>query len=125
MYYEKIRFIEEWGTGISRIIKSCTEAALEEPEFIETGMFFKVVIKKKSSDKVLISSDKIQLSDSENKIIQYLKKNESITNKESRAITNLSSSGVRKVFDSLVQKNLIVPIGDNKSRYYVLNENKQ
>ena len=73
----------------------------------------------------MISSDKIQLSDSENKIIQYLKKNESITNKESRDIKNLSSPGVRKVFDSLVQKDLIVPIGDKKSRYYILNENKQ
>lgn len=67
-FFKEIRFIEEWGTGISRIIKSCTEAGLQEPEFIETGMFFKVVIKKKSSDK-------IELNDSENKIIQYLKKN--------------------------------------------------
>ncbi|MCH5138951.1 hypothetical protein JMF89_17435, partial [Clostridiaceae bacterium UIB06] len=131
-FFKEIRFIEEWGTGISRIIKSCTEAGLEEPEFIETGMFFKVIIKKKSSDKVAISSDKvsisgdkIELNDSENKIIQYLKENESITNKESRVITNISSSGVRKVFDSLVQKNLIIPVGNKKSRYYILNENKQ
>lgn len=121
-FFKEIRFIEEWGTGISRIIKSCTDAGLEEPEFIETGMFFKVIIKKKSSDKVAISSHKIGLNDSENKIIEYLKKNRSITNKESRVITNLSSSGVRKIFDSLVQKKLIVAVGDKKSRYYILNE---
>lgn len=50
-FFKEIRFIEEWGTGISRIIKSCTDIGLEEPQFIEIGMFFKVVIKKKSSDK--------------------------------------------------------------------------
>jgi len=41
-FFKEIRFIEEWGTGISRIIKSCTEADLEEPEFIETGIFLKL-----------------------------------------------------------------------------------
>lgn len=137
-FFKEIRFIEEWGTGISRIIKSCTDVGIEEPQFIETGMFFKVVIKKKSSDKVAISSDKvaisgdkvaisgekIELSDNENRIIEYLKKNESITNKESRELSNLSSSGVRKIFDSLVQKRLIVPVGNKKSRYYILNENE-
>lgn len=50
--FKEIRLIEEWGTGIKRIIKSCNEAGLVEPEFIETGMFFKVVIKKKSSELV-------------------------------------------------------------------------
>jgi len=30
------------------MIKSCNDAGLIEPEFIETGMFFKVVIKKSS-----------------------------------------------------------------------------
>nr|WP_278245932.1 ATP-binding protein [Clostridium sp. DL-VIII] len=57
-FFKEIGFIEEWGTGIKRVIKSCVEAGLEEPEFIETGMFFKVIIKRKSSDKVAISSDK-------------------------------------------------------------------
>ena len=83
-------------------------------------MFFKVIIKNESSDKVAISSDKVEISsdkassneykfqvnNSESKVINYLKKNESITNKEAREVTGLSSSGVRKVFDGLIQKKI-------------------
>ena len=140
-FFKEIRFIEEWGTGIRRIIKSCIDVGLEEPVFMETGMFFKVIIKKKSSDKVAISGDKvaisgdkvatssdktiindfeIQLSQAEGKIINYLKKYESITNKEARGATGLSASGVRKVFDGLIQKKLIIALGDKKSRKYKL-----
>lgn len=128
-FFKEINFIEEWGTGIRRIIKSCTDAGLEEPEFIETGMFFKVVIKKKSSDKVAISSDKvaisgdkIQLNNKESEIVDYIKDNGRITNKEARELTKLSSSGVRKIFDVLVQKELIIAVGDKKSRYYILKQ---
>ncbi|MEL7597902.1 MAG: ATP-binding protein, partial [Clostridiaceae bacterium] len=128
-FFKEINFIEEWGTGIRRIIKSCTDAGLEEPEFIETGMFFKVVIKKKSSDKVAISSDKvaisgdkIQLNNKESEIVDYIKDNGRITNKEARELTKLSSSGVRKIFDVLAQKELIIAVGDKKSRYYILKQ---
>lgn len=138
-FFKEIKFIEEWGTGIKRIIKSCIDTGLEEPIFMETGMFFKVIIKKNSSDKVAISGDKvaissdkikesnerfiieqcrIQLSDAENKIIHYLEEYESITNKKAREITGLSASGARKVFDGLVKKKLIIAFGEKKSRCY-------
>lgn len=58
-FFKEIKFIEEWGTGIKRIIKSCTDSGLEEPIFMETGMFFKVIIKKKSRDKVAIKLKKV------------------------------------------------------------------
>lgn len=140
-FFKEIRFIEEWGTGINRIIKSCIDAGLEEPEFMETGMFFRVTINKNrvnkvaiNGDKIAINSDKIregrnkaighvdriQLSDAEDKIISYLKEYESITNRKAREITGLSSSGVRKVFKCLIKKKLITALGDKKSRYYKL-----
>ena len=140
-FFKEIRFIEEWGTGIKRIIRSCNEAGLEEPIFMETGMFFKVIIKKNSGDKVAISGDKVaisgdkieessesficnadkaQLSSAEDKIICYLKEHEIITNKKAREVTGLSSSGVRKIFEGLVQKKLITAFGDKKSRCYKL-----
>ena len=57
-FFKEIGFIEEWGTGIKRIISSCSAMNLKEPQFIETGMFFKVIIYNTSNDKVAISSDK-------------------------------------------------------------------
>jgi predicted HTH transcriptional regulator len=34
--------IEQWGTGVRRIIESCVEAGLNPPDFIETGHFLTV-----------------------------------------------------------------------------------
>ncbi|HEY5523961.1 MAG TPA: hypothetical protein VIK26_01350, partial [Clostridium sp.] len=59
-------------------------------------------------------------SQAEGKIVNYLKEYESITNKEARGATGLSSSGARKVFDGLIQKKLIIALGDKKSRSYKL-----
>lgn len=59
--------------------------------------------------------------DAENKILNYLNKYESITNKEAREVIGLSSSGVRKVFEGLTQKKLIIALGNKKSRCYRLN----
>ncbi|WP_315074282.1 hypothetical protein [uncultured Clostridium sp.] len=41
------------------IIKSCTDVGLEEPIFMETGMLFKVIIKKNNNDKVAIKLEKV------------------------------------------------------------------
>lgn len=97
-------------------------------------MFFRVIIRKKSDDKVAISGDKnevvkdrttrynyeLQLTATEEKIINYLKLHQSITNRQAREVSGLSPSGIRKVFDGLVQKKVIVAIGDKKSRSYKL-----
>lgn len=127
-FFKELRFIEEWGTGIKRIIKTCEEAGLKEPDFIETGMHFKVIIYKQSSDKVAISSDNVAiknnenvLTESERLIVRYLETNESINNRIAREITSLSPAGARKLFESLSNKKIIKAFGENKSRYYVLN----
>lgn len=41
--FKEMKFIEEWGTGIKRIVAVCKSAGLIEPEFVESGMYFKVI----------------------------------------------------------------------------------
>ena len=127
-FFKEIGFIEQWGTGIRKIISSCENYGLKTPKFIETGLFFKVVIfrKKKSGDKIAISGDKVAVNNirsninpSEN-IINYLKKKRLITNQIAREITGLSSSGVRRIFSNLAKNHLISSHGKAKGRYYTL-----
>lgn len=138
-FFKELRFIEEWGTGIRRIIASCKVAGLKEPEFIETGMFFKTILYKYNNELVAESSglvansnglvaknqlniyDKYVLSKTEKIIIDYLQKHKSINNSEGILATGLSSAGVRKNFVSLQAKGLIYAVGKGRSRYYILN----
>ncbi len=43
-FFRQINFIEQWGTGIGKIISLCRENHLKPPEFVESGLFFKVII---------------------------------------------------------------------------------
>ena len=52
-----MRIIEEWGTGISRIISGCKEYGLSDPEFIEVGDSFRVNIFRKTSLKITSKQD--------------------------------------------------------------------
>ena len=45
--FNRMKIIEEWGTGISRIISGCKEYGLPEPEFMEFGDSFRVNIFRK------------------------------------------------------------------------------
>lgn len=128
-FFKELRYIEEWGTGIRRIIESCKSMGLKEPEFIETGMHFKTILYKVSNELVAESSGlvaessglaKHKLSQNERVILEYVQKNKSITNKKGIQETRLSPAGVRKIFVALQQKGLIEAIGEGRSRQYVL-----
>ena len=145
-FFKELRFIEEWGTGIRRIITSCKNAGLKEPDFIETGMHFKVVLYKYGSGLVADGSGLVadgsglvadssglvadssglefyeyyKLSPNEKVIIKYLQTNKRITNREGTQVTSLSPAGVRKVTASLQKKGLVNAIGEGRDRYYVL-----
>ncbi len=127
-FFKEIGFIEQWGTGIPKIYRTCRGHGLAEPEFRESGMFFKVILSKQSSDKVAIGSDKVAIGSdksvlfnrNEKIILNYLQTNTQITNSAARRITSLSSPSVRKIFVKLTKNGIIKAVGNNKNRYYVL-----
>lgn len=73
-----------------------------------------------SSDKVAISND--NLSKNENKIIQYLKNNEFVTNATVRNLTSLSQAGARKMLSNMVTKKLIYAEGEKRGRKYKISK---
>jgi len=42
--FKEFNYIEQWGIGINKIIKSCESYGLKRPQFIEKGGFFSVEI---------------------------------------------------------------------------------
>ena len=46
MVFKEIGFIEQWGTGMRKMLNLCASADLPELEFKESGLFFKIIFKK-------------------------------------------------------------------------------
>jgi ATP-dependent DNA helicase RecG len=45
-FFKEIAFIEQWGTGINKIIRICNDNNLPDPEFKESGNFFQTIFRK-------------------------------------------------------------------------------
>ncbi|MCX6583360.1 MAG: putative DNA binding domain-containing protein [Candidatus Aminicenantes bacterium] len=48
-FFKEIEFIEQWGNGIRKILRLLKESGLKEPLFRESGLFFKIIIYKKTT----------------------------------------------------------------------------
>lgn len=47
-FFKEIDFIEQWGSGIRKMIRLMEAGGLNKPQFRESGLFFKVIILKKA-----------------------------------------------------------------------------
>jgi ATP-dependent DNA helicase RecG len=114
-----IGFIERWGTGTQRIIKSCIENGLPEPIFeIKSGNLV-VIIRKFKFSTLIIKN----LKESQQKAIDYLFEHEKITNSEYRELNpEMERQRVTDELKDLVDKGIILAKGELKFRYYVLNK---
>ena len=45
-FFEKMGLIEQWGTGIRKMLQSCGDYGLPAPQFAESGLFFQVTFRR-------------------------------------------------------------------------------
>ena len=110
--FSRMEIIEEWGTGIRRILNRAKEYGLPEPEFMEIGDTFRVNLYKKADKK----ADKILQR--EQLILSYIEKNGFITNKEAREVLGLADSTTKRFLKYMVETGLLMEKGERKSRKY-------
>lgn len=129
-FFKEIKYIEQWGTGIRRIVKECDDKGLVFPTIKESGNFFKTILYKKldtSADKIRISAHKMPISDdiilskNEKLIVDYLQQYHSITNKVAREQIGLKEIATKNLLKKMCEKQVIVAVGQGKGRYYILN----
>lgn len=111
--------IDSWGRGTVRIIESCKEAGLPEPELTECeGGFLVTLFKNSLTEEQLL---KLGLNERQLKAIQYLKENSKITNPKYLEINEgITDRTALRDLDSLIEKGLIRRVGEKKSAYYEL-----
>lgn len=111
-------YIDAWGRGTLKIIDSCREANLPEPDMQEIdGGFLLTVFKDIYTEEHLI---KMGLNERQIKAVLFLKENGKITNKQYRELTGLSDEGVRIDMNLLIEKGLLLAKGKGRGSYYVL-----
>ncbi|GAB6189968.1 hypothetical protein JCM30566_17100 [Marinitoga arctica] len=94
-FFKEIGYIEQWGTGIRRIIELCSKNGLKKPEFIDDGRYFKVVIYKI-----------IENRDAFIKVLDFILKNGKIKRKDIEKIFNVGERRARNILKEYVEKSI-------------------
>jgi len=116
-------YIESWGSGTLRIINSCKEASLPEPEMKESdGGILITLFKDMLNDPQLKD---LGLNDRQVKAIRNLKETESISNKEYQRLCNVSERTASRDLAELVSLDILQLIGSTgKGTKYILRRRK-
>jgi ATP-dependent DNA helicase RecG len=112
--------IDAWGRGIIRIIDSCKQAELPEPELIERdGGFLVTLFKNNLSEEQLAN---MGLNPRQIRAVLYVKEKGKITNLQYLEINSeITDRTALRDLDYLVEIKVLRRIGEKKSAYYELN----
>jgi len=111
-----IKFIEQWGTGTNRIIKSCLEHDLPEPLFEEVSKSLVVTFRKYQVSEETMK----ELNKRQRNIIMYIREHGKITRSECMKLLNTSKDTAFRELLALQKKNILIRCGKGKNIYYVL-----
>ena len=118
-------FIERLGYGVDRMIRLMENAGLPAPRFQETAAGFQVTLS--GHGQSLIGPDDgtrgwrhLNLNERQEKALAYLADKGRITNREYLELCpEVSAETIRRDLASLVQKNLLLKIGEKRATYYI------
>lgn len=79
---EEIEFIEQWGNGIRKMLRLLKQDGLPDPQFRESGLFFKIIIYKKKTQETTTETTTKTSGESEKIIPKTLSEEDIDTNGE-------------------------------------------
>ncbi len=113
--FHALGLIEQWGSGIQRIIAACREAGLAPPRFEEIAMRFRVTIYTEPVAAPLVET-------TDQTILDALSDGEGRPTSEIAAVIGLTSRATRTRLARLVENGLLREVGtgpqDPKRRYF-------
>ncbi|MBQ3648324.1 MAG: putative DNA binding domain-containing protein [Spirochaetia bacterium] len=123
---DKLEVVEGWGTGLRRIIDSCKEMGIAQPEFLEIGDLFRINFYRPSyiarDNKTTInvkSGDKATINMSyQEKIIAYVAEHPFVKTQDIALHIGLKLTRTKEYIYQLVEEEKLVPFGSNRNRTY-------
>ncbi len=94
--------IDAWGSGTVKIIGTCLQAGLPEPELIEQDGGFFVTLFKNNLTKEQLT--KLGLNERQLKAVEYVKEKGKITNKEYQSLNTISERTASRELSELAEK---------------------
>lgn len=136
--FSRMGIIEQWGTGIQRMIQGCREYGVREPEFIDMGDAFRVNFYRSGTEtgiengKTGIQTQETgteinqmrflnTLSETERKIVELIMEDPGITQKEIAQKMEMSKNGIRYAMDKLKNKGILEREGATKRGKWIVN----
>jgi predicted HTH transcriptional regulator len=104
--FKELGLIEQWGSGIRRMIDTCRERGLPAPEFEEIGTHFRVTFRLQSVARPAV--DPV-----DGRILAAIGSADGLSTKQVAEITSLSARSARTRLKALVEKGLIVEVGSS------------
>lgn len=124
-FFNNIGRADELGSGVRNLYKYLKIYANCEPVLFEDDIFrTEIPIDSIDTTETLpIKTDKrpIKTDKREELILNFIRENGSISNKEACEITGFKDATIKRTFRKMVENGIIVPAGERKSRRYVMN----
>ena len=104
--FKELGLIEQWGSGVGRMIDSCREHGLPPPEFEEVATHFRVTLH-------LQPVAKPELDSKEYTILEAIRKGNGLRTKDVAAAAGISPRSARTRLKALVARKLIIEVGSS------------
>ena len=118
--FSRMGIIEQWGTGIQRMIQGCREYGVREPEFIDMGDAFRVNFYRSGTEINQLRFLNI-LSETERKVLEFIVEDSGITQKEIAQKMGMSKNGIRYTMDRLKDRGILEREGATKRGKWIIN----
>lgn len=118
-------YIERLGYGIDRLLRLMKEEGLPRPRFAETANGFKVILYGPADGFRIETADatrwqRLGLNERQERALRWLQQHQRITNRDYHELyPDVSEETIRRDLAELVDKNILLKIGDKRSTYYI------
>lgn len=117
--FHELGLIEQWGSGIQRMVVACREAGLDGPAFEELGTQFRVT---------LFTNQRVRptVAEADKPIIALLAQEQGLSTQDIASKVRRSTRATRMRLIGLVSRGIVVEVGtspnDPRRRYYLADE---
>ncbi|MCI8331047.1 MAG: AAA family ATPase [Bacilli bacterium] len=116
--FHRLNYVENYGTGIGRIIKEYKDN--EKKPIIELSEnVFKIILPNRNYKEKNITKINKNLSKEEN-IIEFLKVNDRMTRADVESLLNIGNTRSKQIINNMLEKDIILKKGTGKNTYYML-----
>jgi ATP-dependent DNA helicase RecG len=119
-------YIERLGYGIDRLLMLMKDHNLQRPRFTETANGFKVVLwgpgeSFQQASPSVSPWQYLNVNDRQELALRWLLQNERVTNRDYHELCpDVSEETIRRDLAELVDKDILLKIGDKRATYYIL-----